>query len=206
MKPQVKICGITNLDDARFCAHAGADALGFIFYKSSPRYIDPSAAAEIIEQLPGYITPVGVFVNEQRSVIEKTIAATGIRIAQLSGSERPKDCQGYPVKVWKAFRIRAYEAIEETRGYPIAAAMLDGASDEVFGGSGQLPDFAIACEMKEYHPLILAGGLNPENVVKAIRTVLPFGIDLNSGIESAPGKKDHDMIRLLFERLDRLGE
>lgn len=204
MKPQVKICGITNLEDALFCAHAGADALGFIFYKKSPRYIEPSEAAKIIEELPGYITPVGVFVNEHRSAIDRIVRESAIRIIQLSGDELPEQCLGYDAKVWKAFRIRDYDAIDEIKPYTISAAILDGASDEAYGGSGKLPDFTIACEMKEFHPLILAGGLNPDNVIQAIHAVEPYGIDVNSGVEMSPGKKDHQKISLLFERLEKL--
>lgn len=204
MIPHVKICGITNLEDALFCAHAGADSLGFIFYKKSPRFIEPAEAARIIGELPAYITPVGVFVNEHRSGIERAVRETGIRIIQLSGNEFPDQCQGYAVKVWKAFRIRDLDAVETVKPYTISAALLDGATGDTFGGSGTLPDFSIACEVKEYHPIILAGGLNPENILGAIQAVEPFGVDVCSGVESLPGKKNHDQVKLLFERLQRL--
>ena len=204
MNPHVKICGITNLEDALFCAHAGADSLGFIFYKNSPRYIEPAGAAKIIEELPAYITPVGVFVNEHRSAIERAIGDSGIRVIQLSGDEFPDQCLGYGVKVWKAFRIRDPGEVESVKPYLIAAAMLDGAGNGAYGGSGTLPDYSIAHEMKEYHPLILAGGLNPDTIIGAIQAVEPFGVDVCSGVEASPGKKDHQQVTLLFERLQRL--
>ena len=204
MDIKVKICGLTNLEDALFCGSAGADAIGFIFYEKSPRYITPAKAAQIIDQLPSYITPVGVFVNEKRPTIERIIDETGIRSIQLSGDERPNDCGGYSVKVVKSFRIRNSSEVEQVKDYKISAAMLDGASDDSYGGSGMLPDFAIALEMKTYHPLFLAGGLNPDNVIQAVQQVQPYAIDVNSGVEYSPGKKDHSKVALLFERLNHL--
>ncbi|MBI1805840.1 MAG: phosphoribosylanthranilate isomerase [Ignavibacteria bacterium] len=206
MGVRVKICGITRSEDAIYSTHAGADALGFIFYERSPRYVSPTNAAKIIEALPSFITPVGVFVNERREMIEQVISQTRIRIVQMSGDEQPEDCLGYPVKVWKTFRIRNHEEIEKVRRYSISAAMLDGANSTQYGGSGTLADFAIAREIKNIHPLVLAGGLHPENVVGAIRSVEPYAIDVNSGVESAPGKKDHSKIALLFERLAQINQ
>lgn len=203
MNVRVKICGITCLEDALYCADAGADALGFIFFNQSPRCIKPSDAVKIIESLPSFVTPVGVFVNERRRTIEQTILQTHIRIVQLSGEEQPDECLGYPVKIWKAFRIREQKNIEKVKHYSISAAMLDGAMT-TYGGSGMLADFAIAREMKNIHPLVLAGGLSPENVAEAIRNVEPYAIDVNSGVESAPGKKDHTRVKLLFEQLAQL--
>ena len=204
-KPKVKICGMTNLEDALFCAHAGADALGFIFYEQSPRYVSTSRAADIIRELPAYVIPVGVFVNEARDDIRRVTEKTGIRIIQLSGDEKPKECLGYGVKVWKAFRIRDLEEVESIGAYSIAAAMLDGAPEGKFGGSGVLPDYSVACAMKEIHPVVLAGGLNPENIIGAIQAVQPYAIDLSSGVEVYPGKKDHSKVQNLFEKIGRIG-
>ena len=201
MTPLVKVCGLTTLDDALYCARAGAGALGFIFYKDSLRYISPDAAADIISKLPEYVTPVGVFVNESRTNIENIIGQTHIRLIQLCGDESPADCLGYNVKVWKAFRIRDQEEVARTKEYTISAAMLDGAGQGQYGGSGHLPDFSIACEMKEYHPVVLAGGLSPDTVLQAIGAVYPYAIDINSGVETEPGKKDHAKVKLLFERV-----
>ena len=203
MKVRVKICGITTLEDALYCSDIGADALGFIFYKQSPRYIEPAKAMKIMKALPPFITPVGVFVNETRKTIEQIIAQTHIRIVQMSGDEQPDDCAGYTTKVWKAFRIRDMKGIEKVNRYSVAAVMLDGATTG-YGGSGVLADFSIARELKNIRPLVLAGGLNPENVAHAIRSVEPYAIDINSGVESSPGKKDRAMVKLLFDRLAQL--
>lgn len=204
MKPRVKICGITSLKDALLCSSSGADHLGFIFFRGTPRYVEPSKAAAIIRQLPSSVTPVGVFVNETRKAIEKIVDATGVKIIQLSGDEEPADCEGYGVKVWKAFRIRSDDQAERVRDYSIAAALLDGAGDGSYGGSGQAADLGVAVAMKKFHPLILAGGLTPENIVEAIDKVRPFAVDVNSGVELAPGKKDHLKVKRLFERLSSL--
>lgn len=201
MKPRVKICGITNLQDALYCAKAGADALGFIFYKKSPRYITPEEAAIVIKQLPKFITPIGVFVNETRKNIESIISKTGIRVIQLSGDEIPANCTGFSTKAWKGFRFRTLSEIESIKTYSVSAVMLDGANNAQYGGSGVLADFSIAIAMKQFHPVILAGGLNPENILGAIEAVQPYAVDVNSGVESSPGKKDQAKISLLFEKL-----
>jgi phosphoribosylanthranilate isomerase len=204
--PQVKICGITNLEDALFCSRMGAHALGFIFYRKSPRFIDPGKAGMIIHHLPDSVLPVGVFVNESRESILATIRQTGIRTIQLSGDEEPSHCGGFGVDVWKAFRLREKERAADTRDFPIAAALLEGASDTEYGGSGKVPDFATALELKKYHPVILAGGMSPENVLESVQAVRPHGLDVNSGVELVPGKKDHHRVRMLFEELGRLSK
>jgi phosphoribosylanthranilate isomerase len=204
MKLRVKICGITNLDDALCCVDAGADALGFIFYEKSPRYIQPLAAGKIIRKLPQFMTAVGVFVNERREIIERIVSETGIRIIQLSGDEAVDECLGYTVKVWKAFRIQNIQEVDSIQGFTISAAMLDGASGNLYGGSGKRADVAIACAMKQYHPLILAGGLSPDNIVDAIQSIKPYGVDVNSGVESSHGKKDPSKIHKLFENIEQL--
>ncbi len=205
MKPLVKICGITSRKDALLCAGAGADFLGFIFYRNSPRYIEPELAREIIADIPGYVTPVGVFVNESREIIIETVAQTGIRLIQLSGDEGPAECEGFGQKVWKAFRFRNSEEIQVMAGYrDLAAAMIDGARAPLYGGSGEQADFSIASEMKKYFPLILAGGLDPDNIAESIRSVMPHGVDVNSGVESEPGKKDRAKVEKLFERIAKL--
>ena len=204
MKLRVKVCGITNLDDAICCIDTGTDALGFIFYKNSPRNISPQAAAKIIQKIPPYVTPVGVFVNERREIIQRTISETGIRIVQLSGDEMPEQCLGYDVKVWKAFRIRHEQEVDHVRQFTISAAMLDGASGNLYGGSGMRADVSVARAIKQYHPLILAGGLNPENIADAILSVQPYGVDVSSGLESSPGKKEFSKVQKFFEKIEQL--
>ena len=199
MRPLVKICGITNPPDALFCSQAGADALGFIFYEKSPRMIEPAAAAEIIRSLPPFVTPVGVFVNASRDFIESVIRETGIRVIQLSGDEEPVDCLGYSLSVVKVFRTPA--DIGRLKEFSISAAMIDGTKDGSYGGSGLLPDLSVAGELRRRFPLIVAGGLNAANVVGIVRSVRPYAIDVNSGVEQSPGKKDHRKVTALFEKL-----
>ena len=199
--PLVKICGITNFSDALFSATAGANYLGFIFYPKSPPYIDPHKAKEIIRKLPTNVTPVGVFVNEKRETIEQILHKTNIRTIQLSGDESPDDCLGYSVDVWKAFRYTRVEEVNQTKSYNIFAALLDGVKDGLYGGTGTPVDFAIALELKKIHRVVLSGGLNPENIQYALNTIQPYAVDVNSGIEFVPGKKDHDKVKRLFEQL-----
>jgi len=204
MKIKVKICGITNREDALRCIDAGANALGFIFYRKSPRYIEPSVAANIISNLPPYVASIGVFVNEKRSFIAQTITATNIRIIQLHGDEMPDDCQGYPVKVWKALRFTSMNEVSTAERYSIAAALIDGVHNNLYGGTGTLANFSIASAVKQFHPVVLAGGLNPDNILSAIQHVQPYAIDVNSGIERSPGKKDHKKIASLFNQLQKV--
>jgi phosphoribosylanthranilate isomerase len=204
MKPRVKICGITNLPDALACARAGADALGFIFYEKSPRAIDPSAAAGIISELPPYVTPVGVFVNTPRERIASIISQTGIRSLQLSGDETPEECRDFPVSVVKVFRMKDPAEVDRAKAYQISAAMLDGGGDGLYGGTGTMPDLSVAERLMEIHKLIFAGGLSPDNIGGVLKRLRPYGVDVNSGVESSPGTKDHNKVRLLFERLSHI--
>jgi phosphoribosylanthranilate isomerase len=201
---RIKICGITTPDDALFCAEAGADALGFIFYAPSPRAIVANAAAAIIRDLPPFVTPVGVFVNESRETIESIVARTGIRALQMSGDERPEACLGYSLPVVKAFRMRDANEAGAAREYDVSAALLDGSKDGLYGGTGKMPDLAVALRLKEYHLLILAGGLDPENIADAVRAVRPYAVDVNSGVEASPGVKDRRKVKQLFERIAQL--
>jgi phosphoribosylanthranilate isomerase len=202
VKPLVKICGITSEADASASIQAGADFLGFIFYGKSPRYVLPSTAAQIIRHLPAHVTPVGVVVNERRDMINAIIEETGVRAVQLSGDEQPAECTGYDVPIIKAFRFR--NGTSETTGYEIWAALLDGAHDGQYGGTGMLPDLAIAHSMAHNHRLFVAGGITPDNVLEVVRRVEPFALDINSGIEISPGKKNHRKLRQLFQQLSEL--
>lgn len=197
MRPYVKICGITNEKDARLCVRHGADALGFIFYRKSPRYVPPAQAASIIASLPPRVTPVGVFVNASRRTINRIATQTGIRAIQLSGDESAQDCAGYALPVIKAFRARG----RRNYGPRISAALLDGAAGGLYGGTGKLADFAVAVQMKKQFRLILAGGLSPDNVTAAIRRVRPFAVDVCSGVESQPGRKDARKVRQFLQQV-----
>ena len=204
MKPRVKICGITNAADAEICVESGVDALGFIFYKKSPRYIEPSRAKEIISSLPPFVTPVGVFVNEARDIIDDISRLTGIRALQFSGDESPAECNGYSLSTIKAFRFSTVEEVSKIDRYTTSLIMIDGAKDGEYGGTGNLVDFSIAAKISEHHPLMLAGGLRPDNVIEAVKIVKPYAIDVNSGVEMEPGRKDSKKIHMLFERLQLL--
>jgi phosphoribosylanthranilate isomerase len=201
VRPLVKICGITNREDARICAGEGADALGFIFHKASPRYIEPEEASVIIEDLPSGIIPVGVVVNLRRVEVEEIIRRTGIRLIQFSGDERPGDCTGYGLPCWKAFRIRDEAGVARISEYQVDAVLLDGASDGRYGGTGTPPDYAIARLISSKVPMVIAGGISPENVSDTIVQTRPFGIDVNSGVESSPGKKSGERVRKLFQQI-----
>lgn len=198
---KVKICGITNLEDALEAVAHGADALGFVFFKKSPRYISPSKAKAIIKKLPPFISTVGVFVNEDKKNIEKIAAQTGINVIQLHGDERPQACR-LSRPVIKAFRVKSLECLEPLSKYKdkVTAFLLDTYTPEIFGGTGQIFNWDIAVEAKQLGRIILAGGLTPENIEQAIRWVHPYAVDVSSGVEAEKGKKDHKKMKLFIER------
>lgn len=204
MQIKVKICGITNFDDAQYSAEEGAAALGFIFYDKSPRYIDPEKAGRIISSLPGDVLTVGVFVNSSHRVIEETIAGTGIKAVQMSGDETPDECLGFSVPVIKAFRPKTMHELAQIAKYKISAALLDGSHNGQYGGTGVQVDPEIAKEAVNFYPVILAGGLGPDNIRETVLAVRPRAIDVNSSLEKTPGKKDFKKISLLFRKLREL--
>ena len=193
----IKICGITNLDDANAAVDAGADALGFMFYRSSKRFIEVSVARSLVEQLPARIAKAGVFVNPTDAEVHEVIAATGIDTLQFHGEETPEFCSRFrPLRIWKAFRMESAESLRVVRRFPEADAwLLDSHVAGNHGGTGHGFDWDLAITAKlKGRPVILAGGLNPDNVAAAVAHVQPFGIDVSSGVESSPGKKDHGKI------------
>lgn len=193
----VKICGITNLEDALAAVEAGADALGFNFYPPSPRYVAPETARAIVEQLPKGVLTVGVFVNEALDAIQQTAAAAGVSALQLHGHESPEYCKALRGRqLIKAFAVGEEFAPEAVLGYDVDAIMLDAFSREMFGGTGKTSDWAIARRTRELFPkLFLAGGLSAENVGEAIAHVRPYAVDACSRLESVPGQKDHARVR-----------
>ena len=197
----VKICGITNLDDALAAVEAGADALGFNFYQRSPRHIRPETARAIIERLPEGVLTIGVFVNEELDAVEQTAAATGVSALQLHGNESPEYCKALAGRyVIKAFAASEQFAPETVLHYVVEAVMLDAfdrkAAGGVGGGTGKLSNWSIANRTRELFPkLFLAGGLSPENVAEAIERVRPYAVDACSRLESVPGRKDHARIQ-----------
>ena len=191
----IKICGITNLPDALAAVEAGADALGFNFYRPSPRYIQPSAARKIIDKLPPIIFTVGVFVNESR--IEDIARAAGVEALQLHGDESPEDCESLkPKYVIKAFQVSEDFDAGKIADYQVTAVMLDAAHKTLRGGTGQVFDWSVAKRVNDSGVLTyLAGGLSPENVGEAIEVVRPYAVDACSGVEREPGRKDTNRVR-----------
>lgn len=192
MPVQVKICGITNTEDGLAAVQAGADALGFVFYEPSPRYVSPQTAAEIIRSLPPYVAKVGVFVNAPDELVLQAINLCGLHILQFHGDEPPEQCGRFGLMSMKAFRVKNRESLAALKAYPTDAWLLDTYSPGKPGGTGEVFNWALAKEAQNMgRPIFLAGGLTPENVAEAVRRVRPYGVDVSSGVESAPGKKDH---------------
>jgi phosphoribosylanthranilate isomerase len=189
---KVKVCGITNYDDAVMALEAGADALWFNFYAQSPRYIDPVQARSIIRKLPPFAVNVGLFVNQESPDEVSAIASrAGVQAIQLHGDESPDYCLCLPGwTLIKALRIGSGPLEEHLERYPVQAFLLDSRDDAAFGGTGKAFDWERARELRTVRPLILAGGLQPGNVREAILRVRPYALDVCSGVERAPGKKD----------------
>lgn len=204
---KVKICGITRLEDAKSAVDAEADALGFVFYHQSARYIQPEKARDIITQLPPFVVPVGVFVNEEASVILRILKATGIQVIQLHGDESPEFCRQFSIKVIKAFRVQGHSDLHEiVSRYHVDAILLDTYSQDTPGGTGKIFPWEMADKVKPYGPVILAGGLTADNVAEAIRRVHPYAVDVSSGVETKPGYKDEVRIREFVRRVRKCDE
>ena len=201
---KVKICGITNLEDALYSAECGADALGFIFYPKSPRFIEKTKAKEIISKLPPFITTVGVFVNESIENIVNTIHECNINIVQLHGDETPDYCSKLPVKTIKAIRVKNEDSLKQIAEYKISTLLLDAYSEDSFGGAGKIFDWDLAIKAKGYGRIILSGGLTLDNVREAIEKVKPYGVDVSSGVEEREGKKDKIKVREFIKRVRSL--
>jgi len=203
---KIKICGITNLADARYSAAAGADWLGFIQFEASPRYVDPKTAGEIIEWVYG-AESVGVFVDADPDTVNRIAETVGFDRVQLHGHESVAYCERIDRPVVKAFAVHPGETAADlaSRMAPyrrvVTHFLLDTHDDRVRGGSGRTFDWELARSLSRDFPLFLAGGLSPENVSLAVRTADPVGIDVSSGLESDPGKKDFAKIDAFVEAL-----
>lgn len=202
----VKICGITSQQDAEAAIEAGAEALGFIFSNASPRHITPARAGSIIKNLPNEIMKVGVFVDSPRDVLIGIVRDTGIGCIQLHGEEEPEYARGLPGQVWKAFRVGKDFDILELDRFHVAAYLLDTFAVGRHGGTGHAFDWRIAEQAKRFGNIVLSGGITPQNVADAMRTVRPYAIDVNSGVESSPGKKDKQKMKTLFDQIRRAEE
>ena len=199
---RVKICGITNSEDASKAVYYGAWALGFIFYKKSPRYISPSRARKIIEDLPPFVTPVGVFVNHKERAVADICHFTRIQTIQLHGDETEMFCRRLKnYKIIKAFRIHDRFDFSKIASYPVSAFLFDTYQEGVEGGTGKTFSWSLLNEQKFKKPFILSGGLNPQNVQEAIRETQPFAVDVTSGVEKSPGIKDPQLMKAFLKAI-----
>ncbi|MBI4308928.1 MAG: phosphoribosylanthranilate isomerase [Candidatus Omnitrophica bacterium] len=191
---RIKICGITNEADALKAAKLGAWALGFIFYKKSPRFVSPFKARKIIDALPPFITPVGVFVNHNLGAMRDIINHCGLRAAQLHGDEDHHFChrlRRYNVKIIKAFRVGENFGPKDIGPFKADAYLFDTADKGVYGGTGKAFDWTVLQAVKSLNvPMILSGGLNNQNVIDPVNALKPYAVDVNSSVEESPGKKD----------------
>ena len=196
MPVKVKICGITNLADGIAAAEAGADVLGFVFCEQSPRCVSIEAAAAIIRALPPFIVKVGVFVNAPGDSVVRAIRECGLNLLQFHGDEAPEYCLQFGLMSMKAFRIRDAASLQALRNYATDAWLLDAYNPDKLGGTGETFNWDLALEARTWgRPIFLAGGLTPENVAEAVRRAQPYAVDVSSGVEAAPGRKDHAKVR-----------
>ncbi|MCM2265097.1 MAG: phosphoribosylanthranilate isomerase [Desulfuromonadales bacterium] len=191
---RVKICGITNQEDALHAASCGADALGFVFYPGSPRCVTPAQVRAMGEALPPFVTRVGLFVNETPERIRAIAGECGLDVLQLHGDEPPEACLLPPYRVIKGVRPRSADDLGRLAAYPVAALLVDAAVPGQFGGTGQRADWQLAAQLAATRRVILAGGLTPANVSAAVQAVRPYGVDVASGVEQAPGRKDPEKV------------
>lgn len=219
---RVKICGITSLEDARMAVQAGADALGFIFVENTPRFVTPEQVAPIIRALPPFVTAVGIFWDHPAGHIKAIIEACGLRVVQFHGDETPEDCQGYSVPVIKTIKLPPVSTIDGLPEYrvterfgallyrKVVAAYLLDSQARWSEGEGREPLewrsirlMADKSPRESQLPIVLSGGLTPENVATAVSIVRPFAVDVNSGVEARLGKKDAEKVRRFIEAAKR---
>ena len=196
MSVTVKICGITSEADALAAAEAGVDAIGLMFYEGSPRHVTLEQAKAISAALPPHVMRVGVFVNAEEAFVHQALTECMLNILQFHGDETPEECSRYPVMTLKAFRVQGEETLAQLEAYPSAGYLLDAYVKDALGGTGATFNWDLAVRAQEFgKPIFLAGGLTPENVAEAVRKVQPFGVDVSSGVEIEPGRKDAEQMR-----------
>lgn len=203
-RTRVKVCGIIREEDATAACAAGADALGFVFWPRSPRAVDVPTAASLVRLLPPFVTPVGVFVNQPADEINAIVARVGLRVVQLHGDEPVEMSARISVPVVKTLGIGDDDVAEViVRWPPTVMPLLDAADPDRRGGTGRTIDWRVAASISRARPIILAGGLRPDNVEEAVRVVRPFTVDVSSGVEASPGVKDADRIRAFVAAVRR---
>jgi phosphoribosylanthranilate isomerase len=205
---KVKVCGITSYADAEMALDRGVDALGFNFFPSSSRYIQPEDARRIIHRLPPFVVTVGLFVNvAQPDQVIQTARLAGVHVIQFHGDETPEYCRA--LADWpliKALRVGPSGIPENLEEYAVQGFLLDAKDDLLFGGTGRSFDWSLAKDIQRVRPIILAGGLRPDNVREAIRIVQPYGVDVCSGIEISPGKKDPDKLKEFMSEVKNVSQ
>jgi len=204
-RTRIKVCGMTDLAEANGLVAAGVDALGFIFVEASPRNVVPEKAREIVASLPPFVDAVGVFVDQELDVVNDIVSYCNLTMVQLHGSESPQYCEEVKARVVKTFSIRPDSEVCETNPFydpyleMVSGILLDTFHEKVAGGTGKTFDWELIKKCRPAAPLILAGGLTPENIADAVRQVRPFAVDVNSGVEIAPGVKDIEAVEALVE-------
>ena len=207
MPVKVKICGLTNLPDGLAATEAGAEALGFVFCDQSPRRVTVEAAAAIIRALPPFIVKVGVFVNAPEDLVFRAIGQCALNLLQFHGDESPEYCLQFGLMSMKAFRVRDAQSLQGLADYKTDAWLLDAYAPDKVGGTGQQFNWDLALETQKLgRPIFLAGGLTPENVAEAVRRVRPYAVDVSSGVETAPGKKDDAKVRAFIQAAKQTAE
>ena len=208
LRTRIKVCGITGKEDARAAVAAGADGLGFIFVKQSPRLVDPDIVRAVTAELPPFVNSIGVFCDEEIEVVEEIINYCHLTLVQLHGAESPEYCKSVSCPVIKSFSVHPETESQELAAYSEVASgfLLDTYHKDMAGGTGMVFDWKLVEQIQPPGPVILAGGLNPENVGDAIRLVKPFAVDVNSGVEYQPGRKDTDKLKSFANEVRKADE
>ena len=202
----IKICGITNKIDALAASELSVDMLGFVFYKKSKRYVTPAVAEDIINELPPFIGKVGVFVGEKREDVIRVAEDARLNMLQFHGDETPEYCNSFmpDYKVIKAFRLKDKSNLAKVNSYNTDYYLFDTYDSGCVGGTGKKFDWSMLRDFEILKPAILSGGLNPDNVERVIKEIAPFGVDVSSGVESAPGKKDPGLLRKFVQNVRKV--
>lgn len=202
----IKICGITNKIDALEAAKLKVDMVGFVFYKKSKRYVDPKLAEDIINELPASMEKVGVFVDEEEPRVLEIAEDAGLTMLQFHGDEAPGYCGNFrdSYKAMKAFRLKDKNDLKKINDYDTDFYLLDNFKTDSIGGTGESFDWKILKDFEILRPVILAGGLNSDNVGRAIKEIAPFGVDVSTGVEKFPGKKDPDLMKKFVENVRKI--
>ena len=208
MRVRVKFCGITSTEDRDGAVKAGADAVGLVFFKDSPRFVTLEMAEIITKDMPPFVSAVGVFVNEKLEFVEECIERCGLNAVQIHGDEDVKYCLRFKglklkgVKLIKGIRVKDWKSLAAIEDCPADAIILDAYKKGLYGGTGEGFDRSLAAIANEYgRNIIISGGLNPDNVYKIIKEVRPYGVDVSSGIESSPGKKNIELMERFIEEV-----